>query len=148
MANGLYDIYKENILGGGAHGAAHVDIADDTIRVILLDAGDHVTDLTADEDWADLGAGASVGNSGGNTRADGGALGAVTVVNGAFDADNEVLVTVTEDQCEEVVLYKDTGVDGTSVLIVNFDTGVTNMPITPNGGDITIAWNAAGIFAF
>ena len=45
------------------------------------------------------------------------------------------------------VIYIDTGVAGTSRLVAYIDTGVTNLPVTPNGGDITITWNASGIFA-
>jgi hypothetical protein len=27
------------------------------------------------------------------------------------------------------------------------DTNVTNLPVTPNGGNISVAWNASGILA-
>jgi hypothetical protein len=37
--------------------------------------------------------------------------------------------------------------ESTSALICFLDTGVTGLPVTPNGGDITITWNASGIFA-
>ncbi len=37
------------------------------------------------------------------------------------------------------------GTWATSVPIVHIDTG-TNVPFTPNGGDITLAWNAEGVF--
>jgi hypothetical protein len=39
------------------------------------------------------------------------------------------------------VIYKDTGVSGTSPLIAYIDTG-TNFPVTPNGGDITVQWSS------
>ena len=35
----------------------------------------------------------------------------------------------------------------TSPLVAYIDTGVTGLPVTPNGGDIAVAWNASGIFA-
>jgi hypothetical protein len=47
---------------------------------------------------------------------------------------------------EALVLYIDTGVAGTSRLVAYIDTGVTGLPVTPNGGDITVTWNASGIF--
>jgi hypothetical protein len=31
-------------------------------------------------------------------------------------------------------------------LVAYLDTGVTGLPVTPNGGDITISWHASGIF--
>ena len=44
------------------------------------------------------------------------------------------------------MIYIDTGVAGTSRLIAYIDTGVAGLPVTPNGGDINITWDAAGIF--
>jgi hypothetical protein len=31
-------------------------------------------------------------------------------------------------------------------LIAFIDANVTNLPVTPNGGDIAITWNISGIF--
>jgi hypothetical protein len=39
-----------------------------------------------------------------------------------------------------VVIYKDTGVPGTSPLIAYIDT-ITGFPLVTNGGDITIQWD-------
>jgi hypothetical protein len=44
-----------------------------------------------------------------------------------------------------VVLYKDTGSDATSPLIVYYDTG-TNLPLTPNGGDISATFSSPNFF--
>jgi hypothetical protein len=44
------------------------------------------------------------------------------------------------------VIYKHTGTESTSTLIAYIDSG-TNLPVTPNGGDITVQWNASGIFS-
>jgi hypothetical protein len=35
---------------------------------------------------------------------------------------------------------------GSQRVIAWFDTG-TNLPITTNGGDVTVAWNASGIYS-
>jgi hypothetical protein len=40
----------------------------------------------------------------------------------------------------------DTGTAATSPLVAYIDTGVTGLPVTPNGGNITVTWNASGIF--
>jgi hypothetical protein len=45
------------------------------------------------------------------------------------------------------VIYVDTGTAATSPLVAYIDTGVTGLPVTPNGGNITVTWNASGIFA-
>ena len=48
--------------------------------------------------------------------------------------------------CDALVIYINTGVRGTSPLMAYLDTGVTGLPVVPNGGDITITWDATGIF--
>jgi hypothetical protein len=37
--------------------------------------------------------------------------------------------------------YKDTGTESTSLLIFYIDTA-TGLPCTPNGGNITVAWDS------
>ena len=69
-----------------------------------------------------------------------------TVTNGLFDGDNVTFTAVAGNTVEALVIYIDTGVPGTSRLVAYIDTGVTGLPVTPNGGDITITWNASGIF--
>ena len=44
------------------------------------------------------------------------------------------------------MIYKDTGVAATSNLIALIDTGVTGLPFTPSGSNVSLAWPAAGIF--
>jgi hypothetical protein len=47
---------------------------------------------------------------------------------------------------EALVLYrKNAGANTTWRLVAYIDTGVTGLPVTPNGSDITITWNASGI---
>jgi len=42
---------------------------------------------------------------------------------------------------ESIEIYKDSGVESTSRLIANIDTA-TGLPVTPNGGDITVVFDA------
>jgi hypothetical protein len=67
--------------------------------------------------------------------------------NGVFDGGDVIYTAVTGATAEAIVIYIDTGTAGTSRLVAFLDTGVTNLPVTPNGGDITVTWNASGIFA-
>ena len=58
-----------------------------------------------------------------------------------FDAADATFAAVTGgDTLEGVVIYKDTGVAGTSALIAYIDT-ITGFPLATNGGDITIQWD-------
>jgi hypothetical protein len=45
-----------------------------------------------------------------------------------------------------LIIYIDTGTPGTSRLVAFIDTGVTGFPLSTNGGDVTVSWNASGIF--
>jgi hypothetical protein len=65
-----------------------------------------------------------------------------------FDAADVTLTSVTGSSVESIVGFFETGVEATSVLIWFMDTG-TGLPVTPNGGDITVQWDSGAnrIFA-
>ena len=67
--------------------------------------------------------------------------------NGAvFDGADLTFTAVTGATVEAIVLYrKNAGASTTWQLIAYLDTGVTGLPVTPNGGNITVTWNASGI---
>ena len=133
MANALYPKFKELLLGGD------IDLATDTIKAVLVDTATY-TYSAAHDFLDDIPSGERVATSG--------ALASKTITNGVFDAADVTFTSVTGDQAEAIVLYKDTGAEGTSPLICYIDTG-TNLPVTPNGGDITVSWDngANKIFA-
>jgi hypothetical protein len=64
-----------------------------------------------------------------------------TSTAGVANANNVTCPAVSGAQSLYIVIYKDTGVAGTSPLLVIFDTA-TNLPVTPNGGDITVQWDS------
>lgn len=72
-------------------------------------------------------------------------LSSKTYTNGVLDAANPVFPSVTGATGEALVLYIDTGTAGTSRLVAYLDTGVTGLPVTPNGSDINLTFDAAGI---
>jgi hypothetical protein len=128
MASALYPEFKEQLLTAG------LDLESDDIRVILVDTADY-TYSTAHDFLDDVAAGSRVAVST--------ALASKTIANGVFDAADKTLSTVTGDPCEALILYKHTGTESTSNLICYID----GLSVTPNGGDIVIAWNGSGIFA-
>jgi hypothetical protein len=77
-----------------------------------------------------------------------GNLASKSTTGGVFDAADVTITTVSGDQFEYIIIYKDTGTASTSNLIACIDTA-TGLPCTPNGGDITITWDngANKIFA-
>ncbi len=132
MANALYPSFKKLLLDGD------IDLATDTIRAALIDTGVY-TYSSAHDFYDDVVAGlvgAAV------------TLTSKTTTAGVFDAADAVVSAVTGNTVEAVIIYKSTGVDSTSPLIAYIDTA-TGLPVTPNGGDITITWDngANKIFA-
>ena len=73
-----------------------------------------------------------------------GTLTSVTFTGGALDAANEVLSSVSGNPIDSYMVLNSVTDDATSPLMIYYDTG-TNIPTTPNGGDITIAWGASGL---
>ena len=53
--------------------------------------------------------------------------------------------TVSGDQSEAIILWDDTITNDR--LIAFYDTGITGMPVTPNGGNINVTVNASGWFS-
>ena len=63
-----------------------------------------------------------------------------------FDGADVVFPSVTGASAEAIMIYrKNAGANTTWPIIGYIDTGVTGLPVTPNGGNITIVWNASGI---
>jgi hypothetical protein len=132
MANAIYPKYKEAIL----QSAANSNMSSGTVKVALVDTGAY-TYSAAHEFYS------SVSGVVGTPQT----IVGKTLTNGVFDGADVTFTAVSGASCEALVIYIDTGVAGTSRLIAFIDTGVTNLPVTPNGGDISITWNASGIFA-
>jgi hypothetical protein len=69
-----------------------------------------------------------------------------TVVNGLFDGDDVTFTAVSGTVVGAIVIYrKNAGANTTWRLFLYEDTSVTGLPVTPNGGNIVITWNASGI---
>lgn len=127
MANALYDHGREGFLAGTIDWDTH------DIRIILCDDADYTKDLANDDFLDDVTAAGRVAVSD--------ALASKTVAAGVADAADKTWSTVTGDVSEEIVAYYHTGVEGTSALVFNIDTA-TGFPVTPNGGDITVQFDA------
>jgi hypothetical protein len=124
MANAIYPKFLEQILQGG------VNLSSANIKAALVDLADY-TYSSGHEFLTSVPVAARVATSAN--------LGTKTFTNGTFDTADTTFTAATGDQSEAVILYVDTGTEATSRLIVFRDTGVTGLPVTPNGGDITVA---------
>lgn len=136
MANAIYPKYKEAAMGGGPN----VDLLTSTVKVALIDTANY-TYSAAHEFLDDVTNGTDPRVGTDQT------LGTKTVTNGAFDSADPTWSSLTGDSVEALIFYVDTGSAATSRLIAYIDTGQTNLPFTPNGGNVTINVNASGWFA-
>ena len=132
MANALYPKWKQALL----EFTANNDLDGQTVKVALVTAG--YTYSAANQYYSSV-SGSALGTPQ--------TLNNKTFTDGVFDADDVTFTAVTGSQVVGLVIFIDTGNAATSPLVAFIDTGVTNLPVTPNGGDISITWNATGIFA-
>lgn len=130
MANAFYPNGKEGFAEG------QIDWTTDTIKVTLVDTADY-TYSAAHDFIDDVPSGARIATA---------TLTSPTNADGVLDAADVTFSSVTGDQAEALVIWKDTGVEATSRLILYVDTA-TGLPVTPNGGNITVTWHASGIAA-
>jgi hypothetical protein len=96
-------------------------------------SGGRVMNLTSADFYNDIASGARVAVA---------TLASKTKTGGVADAADVTYSAVTGDVCEAIIIWKDTGVESTSRLIA-FIQNATGLPVTPNGGDITITWSSA-----
>lgn len=135
MANALYPKFKAQLMVGA------IDLSDPAlvVRAFLIDTGDYSYNA-AHEFLSDVPSGARVKKTNplsGKT---------VNLTTGAFDSDDPTSEAVTGEDIEGLILYIDTGADGTSRLIHYRDTGISTVPFTPDGSDIRILVHANGWF--
>lgn len=132
MANAIYPKYKEAIIQSSSNSSLT-----GTVKVALVDTGTY-TYSASHQFLSDLSGVVGTAQTIGATK---------SYTDGVFDGGDVTYTAVTGNSVEALVIYIDTGTAGTSRLVAYIDTGVTGLPVTPNGGDITVTWNASGIFA-
>jgi hypothetical protein len=139
MANAVFNTSREGHLG------AEIDFDTAVIKAALVRgytyASSHkfVSDVTG---------------AGGTLAATSGALTSKTITNGTADAADVTFTAVASNASGHgILVFQSSAVGGgadvaatAQRVICWLDTG-TNLPISPNGGDISIAWNASGIYS-
>jgi hypothetical protein len=137
MANAIYPLYKQSLLAGDTNTDLDTNTTQDGVYAVLIDTGVYTYSSTH-QFYSSAVAGA-IGTPQRITNP--------TVTNGLFDGDNVTYTAVTGNSAEAIILYRqNSGANTTWRLVAYIDTSVTGLPVTPNGGDITITWNASGIF--
>lgn len=137
MASALYNSYKQSLMDSSCP-----NLTGGAIRAIFVTVTAGYTFSAAHANFSDL---TNTIGDGGTGRANGELLVSPSITNGVLDANDTVFASVT-GTIEAIVLYLDSGVDGTSSLIAYID-GISE---TPSGAEVTITWDsgASKIFAF
>src|SRR5579863_9520670 len=104
-----------------------MDLSSITIGAALAQVG-YTPNFATDANLSDLGANVAATVNLASVGVSGGTLNAANLVYTALAAGPQV---------NAIVLYKNTGVAGTSSLIAYIDTG-SGLPFNPNGGDVHI----------
>lgn len=130
MASYLYGLAREKFLNADIDWAAH------DIQAMLVTSSYSPTQ-NMDEFHDDI-SGATIVATSSN-------FGSKTSTLGTADAADVTFTSVTGSPASQIVIMRWTGVSGTSPLIARIDS-YTGLPVTPNGGNITVAWPASGIF--
>ena len=138
MANFLFTSYRNLVF------TAPPNLSTLTIKAMFVDHADD-TPLAADDFIDDILSAARVPAIASCPALASKTIG--TVAAGVFDAADTVFTALTGDQSESLILFEDSGTEATSDLIARWDTA-TGLPLTPNGGDVTVTWNASGIITF
>lgn len=134
MANAVYPKAKESFLSQNPS----IDMDTDTIKVAMVTSA--YVYSSAHQYYS------SVSGVVGTPAA----LASRTVTNGVFDAADVTFTSVASGSTvAALVIYKDTGSAATSPLVAFIDTASSGLPVSTNGGDITITWDngANKIFA-
>jgi hypothetical protein len=138
MPNAIYPIYKQAIMTAGTNSSLDQNDTTNGPFVSLVDTGTY-TYSAAHDFYNDLS---------GIVGTDQRLVSPTVSTSGVFDAADVTFTAVTGATVEALVIHRrNAGANTTWRLVAFIDTSVTNLPVTPNGGDITITWNASGIFA-
>lgn len=130
MANVIYPLWKQELLQGSSNTSLT-----GTVKVALVDTGTY-TYSASHQFYSHLSGVVGADQT----------IGSKTYTNGVFDGADLSFTGVSGNSIEALVIYISTGVAGTSRLVAYMDTDVLALPLTPNSGDISVTWAAAGIF--
>jgi len=137
MANAGFTAYRNLVWTAGP------DINAGTIKAMFVDHANDIPVVETDDFINDSATGAARVPA----LASCATLGTKTFVGGVFDAADTVFSALTGNQAESMILFRDTGVESTSNLLLYWDTA-SGLPITPNGANVTVVWSSSGIATF
>lgn len=136
MANALFPLWKEALLGAAANSAL-TGSGTTGLYVALVNTSTY-TYSASHQFYSSLSGVVGTDQE----------ITSVTVTTGTVSGSNVTFSAVSGSAVGALVLYrKNAGANTTWRLVAYIDTSVTGLPVTPNGGDISITWSGSGIFS-
>jgi len=129
MASAVYPKALEAFL------KADIDLDTVAVNAVLLDLATY-TYNSAHDFYDDLT---------GVVGSESGDLASKTMTNGVFDAADITFSSVTGVEVGAVAVFVDRGGAASADNLLSYNEFTS--AVTPNGGDITVQWNASGIFS-
>lgn len=142
MANALYDLAREGFLDGTLTWAGTILVSlyrssgggAGPYYTINLATHDFHNDIPDNGDCRPIGTGQGIGQAVTPTT---------PLSNGVADGSDVTFTAVASGNAIQLIIaYKNVGTQATDPLIFAIDTA-TGLPVTPNGGDITVQWDNA-----
>jgi hypothetical protein len=137
MANAVYPLYKQSVMTETDTNNGLTGTGTSAVNTVLITTSSGYVYSAAHQFYSSL------------TNLVGSAVAVTTpaVTNGTFTADNATFTSVSGTVVGALVQYRqNTGANTTWRLVLYLDTSVTGLPVTPNGGNIVVTWNASGVF--
>jgi hypothetical protein len=136
--NALYPLWKENVIQASASSALNGSGTTGVYAALITTSSGYAYSA-AHQYYSDLTNIVGTDQEIGATK---------TYTSGTFKTTaTNTYSALTGTVVGAVVLYiKNAGANTTWRLVCYLDTGITGLPVTPNGGDVTMTWNASGIF--
>jgi len=126
MSNQLFDAGREGFLTGA------VDWSTNTIRAVMVNTSVYTVSIAGHAWLSDISADARVATSS--------PFSSKTTAAGIAGAASATFTSVSGPICRALVIYRDTGSASTSRLLA-YITSAVGLPVTPDGGTITIQWD-------
>lgn len=146
MANSLFAAMKQCAIGDAAGpGLTLPNWESGDFRATLVDHGTFTPNVNTSTNYGQVTAGARIATMASSMTSKTTVLSSNTIT---MDAADVTYTAVSGASAESIVIYAYNATEANALLCVYFDTGVTGLPVTPNGGDITIQWNASGIWTW
>ena len=132
MANAFFKKSFEGFL------SAAINLTSHNIKVAAVDTAAYTPDFDTHQYLSSVPSGDIIGRSAN--------LANKTVSLGVFNADDATFSSFSGDQFEALIVFRDTGSDATSPMILYIDSSYSNLPFDPEGTALIVQWPAAGIF--